>query len=285
MITRLKDAPVCTPTAICLIPALIYSNFTWSLCTRSNAIPEHMSRRFFAEHPIVGETLVLSDEQAHHIANVMRFKPGEQVVLFDGSGSEYSAELEEVGKKKVTLRVFFAGEPVEPPARRLTLAVALPKGDRQKFLIEKLVELGVSKFLPLKAVRSVSRANENVIMRMEKQVIEACKQCGRNSLMQIGPEQSLAQLITAPLVDEVKPLFAIASPDAPTFVTNLSVQHEQPIVVAIGPEGGFEQQEFDQAVKSGWQPVSLGPAVLRIETAAIAVATLLGIGGLGSCRP
>ena len=243
-----------------------------------------MSRRFFAEQPKVGETMVLSGDQAHHIANVMRFKPGEQIVVFDGSGLEYSAELADVSKKKVTLFVISEHRPPPLAIRELTLAVALPKGDRQKFLVEKLVELGVARLIPLKTERGVSVANEKVIARLEKQVIEACKQCGRNELMQITPAATLAETATMQTVQATNPLLAIASPEGQQGLSDLELAGDQPLLVAIGPEGGFSEPELRQAESTGWHSFTLGPLILRIETAAVAVAAIQGIGQIGSKR-
>ena len=222
--------------------------------------------------------MTLSDDQAHHIAKVMRFKPGEKIVLFDGTGKEYSAELEHVSKKNVTLRVFSVRNADRLPDCRLTMAVALPRGDRQKFLIEKLVELGVSTFVPLNTERAVSIANEKVISRINRQIIEACKQCGRNDLMNVLPAQSLSALKEDLSLADETPDFAIASPDAETSLSLLEFRPNRPIVIAIGPEGGFERTELELAIRSGWQLFSLGPSILRMETAAIAVAAILGIG-------
>jgi len=205
----------------------------------------------------------------------MRYQVGNSIILFDGTGVEYHAVIEDLQKKKLMLRIEQTVAVPREIKTRLVLAVALPKGDRQKFLVEKLVELGVSRLIPLKTSRGVSVANAKVIQRLRKQVIEASKQCGRNTLLEIQEEQTIIQL--ADSVDSDQPRW-IADPNHGTPIGSLASYPIDSILVAVGPEGGFDDQETQLARELGFQPVQLGPAILRIETAAIAVASILGVG-------
>jgi 16S rRNA (uracil1498-N3)-methyltransferase len=233
-----------------------------------------MSRRFFAPDAVPGDQFLLSGEQAHHMTNVMRFRAGERIVLFDGKGNEFPALILETGKKHVRLDV---GPPVADAAQtdiKLSLAVSLPKGDRQKFMVEKLVELGATRLIPLKTTHSVAAAGPKVIARIQSQIIEASKQCGRNLLMHVEPEQTLEELDAmvsrSPDVHRL-----IATPGAKTSLAELEVDSRNEIVIAIGPEGGFTNDEQMLAVDRGWRETSLGSFILRIETAAIAATVLM----------
>lgn len=265
--------------------------FLWSH-TRSNQAVGPMSHRFFlnsensnlqsGDSLTSGQTLCLTGDQAHHAINVMRFKVGDELVLFDGSGTEHTATIEVVKKKSLEVTIGKSSEGGQFLATQITIAVALPKGDRQKFLIEKLVELGVFGLIPIKTKRSVAVPNEKVISRLKKQVVEACKQCGRNTLMDIASPQTLTQLTGA--INSEKDSDSSSSPTtlliADPYSEDLISKREatSKVLIAVGPEGGFDEQENESLAKAGFQPTKIGNAILRIETACIAAASILGIG-------
>ena len=229
-----------------------------------------MADRFFLSQVPVGDVATLSDDQAHHLINVMRAKVGDAVELFDGRGTTHIAVIDSVSKKSLTLSITDTSNAPDP-SRPLTIAAALPKGDRQKFMIEKMVELGVTEFVPLITQRGVAAANEKSMQRIEKQIVEATKQCRRDYLMRLSP---------ATEVDELSQRFAarticlIADPYAETSLVE-QIAGDQPVIVAVGPEGGFTDGETDTLRSSGWSTVSFAPHILRVETAAIAAAAIL----------
>jgi 16S rRNA (uracil1498-N3)-methyltransferase len=236
-----------------------------------------MADRFFFTGNIVDGRATIDGDQAHHLLKVMRTKPGDQVTLFDGQGTEYLTEVESVTKKSLSLTVLSTREKSKPNPE-VTIAVALPKGDRQKFLIEKLVELGASKLIPLTTERSVAIANEKSIERLKKQVIEASKQCGRAYLMEIGTTKKLQQLIEESSLMEDSlhspSIHLVADPYTESRLSEVDLG-QQPAVIAVGPEGGFSDKELELLEEAGWKKVCISKNVLRIETAAIAAATLL----------
>ena len=124
----------------------------------------------------------------------MRATPGTQVTLFDGSGDEFAAAVDRVGRSEVELAILSRESINRELPFALTLGVALPKGDRQKWLVEKAVELGVARIVPLRTQRSVAQPVEQALVRLRRAVIEASKQCGRNRLLQIDPPQTMARL-------------------------------------------------------------------------------------------
>ncbi len=239
-----------------------------------------MSYRFFLEAKPSAELITLEGDQAHHAVQVMRFKIGDAIVLFDGSGVEYHAVIDQIAKKRLELRILDTVSLERSLDTKMTLAVAMPKGDRQKFLIEKLVELGVECLVPLKTTRSVANVNEKVLQRLKKQVVEACKQCGRNRLMEITEEKSLSQF-SEDLGSGCQKFVADpyrGMPVSQWLNRSCSSTESRQIAVAIGPEGGFDELENELAHALGIQPLHLGPAILRVETAALAVAAIFGIG-------
>ncbi len=231
-----------------------------------------MSERFFVETPITGTQAVLVGNEAHHLIHVMRASRGARVVLFDDSGAEFAAEVCKLGRAEVELRVLERQAIDRELPVALILGVALPKGDRQKWLIEKVVELGVSQIVPLRTARGVAQPVDQALARLGRSVIEASKQCGRNRLMHIAEPKdwqefvatessSSWRLVAHPAIRHGAPIGSALSAKLPARKT--------PIVLAIGPEGGLTAEEVGLAVDAGWQLVDLGSRILRTETAAL----------------
>ncbi|MEX2172607.1 MAG: RsmE family RNA methyltransferase [Pirellulales bacterium] len=232
-----------------------------------------MTARYFSAVPIADERVVLEGDEAHHLLHVMRAGPGARVVLFDGSGWEFDAEVKSCQRRTVELDVLSRREVNRELSHRLVMGVALPKGDRQKWLVEKLTELGVTELVPLNTERSVAQPGGAAIERLARTVIEASKQCGRNRLMQISRARTFADFVnSATTGGSVQRI--IAHPTG-RILTELVHRGGQDIVCTVGPEGGFTDAEHDTALVEGWEAVSLGPRILRIETAAIALAASL----------
>ncbi len=229
--------------------------------------------RYFSDSPILGDSAVLVGPEAHHLVHVMRAKPGTQVTLFDGTGFEFVARVERIGRSEVPLTVLSRQAVDRELPYRLTLAVSLPKGDRQKWLVEKVVELGVTRLVPLKTNRSVAQPVEHARTRLRRSVIEASKQCGRNRLMEIAEPAGWADFVAA--TREI-PLRLLAHPgggsgvpaDVPSPM-GAGATALAPVCLAIGPEGGFTDEEVAAATEAGWRRVDLGRRILRVETAAV----------------
>ncbi len=222
--------------------------------------------------------IALPPEEAHHAGSVLRLQVGDGLVLFDGAGREAQARVYSVSKKTVEVEIESVAEVNRESKRKLTIAIALPKGDRQKWLIEKCVELGVAQILPLDVERSVAKAEKQVVQRLERQVIEASKQCRRNTLMKILDPMKWSEFLNN--INKDNPGFIskdclklIAHPGGISVQDALSkVGEDGDVLVAIGPEGGFTDEECASAVDSGFEQLSLGARILRIETAAISLA-------------
>jgi 16S rRNA (uracil1498-N3)-methyltransferase len=224
-----------------------------------------MAERFYINCPLRPGPVELDGPEARHLAVASRLRPGDPVRLFNGDGHEYPAQVMSVARRAVILDI----QGVEAPQRelgfRLEVAAPLPKGDRAQFLVEKLTELGVTAFVPLRTVRSVVHPGDAKLEKLERYVIEASKQCGRNILLRIGPLTDWEMYCRR---DDLPPLRVMAHPGEAPW----QWPARQDAVAAVGPEGGFTPEEVDRARSSGWHVIGLGPRVLRVETAALVMA-------------
>lgn len=225
-----------------------------------------MAERFFVPEIGRSATVALTGEEAHHLTRVRRVKVGESVRVFDGCGIECEAAVSEIGKRSVTLTVLNCERVNRELPITLTLACALPKGDRLRWLVEKATELGVTRFVPLLTNRSTEHARGVAESKLRRWVIEASKQCGRNVLMEITASATWPAFLEscAPTC-----LCLLADSRGATLALPESAQSAGEVAIAIGPEGGFTESERKAARARGWIGVQLGPRTLRIETAAI----------------
>jgi len=232
---------------------------------------------------LAGARVVLAGDEHRHLARVLRARVGDRLVLFDGAGGEADAEVARVGARETELLLVGARRPgaVAAAPFPITLLVAVPRGERMDLVVQKTTELGVARVVPVLADRSVARPEAARRARWEKIAREAARQCGRADV---------------PLVDAPTPLAAaLASPDLPaaryapweaergrSLRARLAAVTPGPTALLIGPEGGLPEAEVAAAAAAGFEPVSLGPRVLRVETAAIVAVALVqaAAGGL-----
>jgi 16S rRNA (uracil1498-N3)-methyltransferase len=237
--------------------------------------------RFFVGTSIqTGDIMQLPDDVVRH-TQVLRLQPGDSIVLFNGEGGEYSAELVEVERRSATVKInAFRDIDVETPYY-LTLAQGIASGDKMDWLIEKAVELGTSGFVPLTTTRSVVRLAGDRAQRRHLHwqgiVRASCEQCGRNRLPEVAPVREIATWLGAlPKVAAEGELRLLLSPRGSITFSALPVEAPKGrVIVLVGPEGGFSAAEEAAATSHGFTPVGLGPRVLRTETAGIAVLAAL----------
>lgn len=260
-----------------------------------------MSDRYFVEESVSADRVTLTAAEAHHLIHVMRATAGTRVTLFDGRGDEFSAVVQRVGRAEVELSVVSRQHVDRELPLAMTLGVALPKGDRQRWLVEKAVELGVTRIVPLRTERGVAQPVEQAIVRLRRAVIEASKQCGRNRLLQIEEPQAWADFVASAaaspyrllahpggseniwqVADRLMPLRKRVARDPGDFSRNDSggqaTRNAVPggdICFAVGPEGGFTDEEVARAVAAGWRTLDVGPRILRVETAALFLAAVI----------
>lgn len=233
--------------------------------------------RFYAPpSQISGSQIILDADESHHLARVLRLAPGATVFAFDGEGSEYECEVARVGKSQVALSVLARlGGEVESPLE-LTLGQALVKGDKFDLVVQKAVELGVTRIVPLAAERSEIRKAEGRELRLQRWrrvALEAAKQCGRRRLTEITEAQSFEKFCAA----RHESLRLILSERGGHSLRELMAvaQNVSSLVLAVAPEGGWSDGERQTAEAQGFVPVFLGPRILRTETAAIAAVALV----------
>lgn len=222
-----------------------------------------MSERYYVNLPLTIGPFTLDGPEAHHLATVCRLRPGDAVCLFNGDGCEYPARVTQIARRQISLEIVGVEKPERELSFVLEVAAPLPKGDRGQFLVEKLTELGVTSFVPLVCQRSNLHPRECKRDKLERYVIEASKQCGRNVLMRIDELTKWADYCVRVNPGELRLLAH------PSQAANLASVSQQPSRIAVGPEGGFTDEEVALAIANGWQGVSLGPRILRVETAAI----------------
>ena len=238
-----------------------------------------MADRYFVETPIEGERALLTGSEAHHLLHVMRTDRATSSRSLTAAATSSRRSVATLGRSELELEIIRRESVDRELPIHLTLGVALPKGDRQRWLVEKATELGVSRLTPLVTERSGEHQSDSSPAKLRRAVIEACKQCGRNRLMEIGEPTPLAAFFSnnAPVA-----LRLFAQPGG-TPLGQLLHEHRGAVLgevaIAIGPEGGFTDREHDSAIHHGWQPVSLGNRILRIETAALALASAVVITG------
>jgi 16S rRNA (uracil1498-N3)-methyltransferase len=218
---------------------------------------------------LVGLVAHLDRDEAHHARRVLRLELGEAIELFDGQGLTAAGALES-WTNGASIRLHRV-EHHEPPKPALTIAAAVPKGDRAEDMVNQLSQLGVTRFVPLRTARGVVDPRPRKLDKFERIAIESAKQCGRAHLMEIREQADLATLMR-----DQHDLRLIASPgSAKSDDLTARIRRASRVLVLVGPEGGWTDDELAAAKQAGCEPWQLGPHVLRIETAATAAAAIL----------
>jgi 16S rRNA (uracil1498-N3)-methyltransferase len=229
-------------------------------------------RRFYAlRENFKNQTVTLEIEQTRHLRDVLRLHTSEKVRIFDGEGNEFSCEIETIGKKETLLKVIEEVSPTAPESNLdLTLAVALLKGEKFDLVVQKAVELGITKIIPLNTKRAdVKFADaEKKLERWRKIIIDATKQCGRAKLTTIGEPLDFEKFLET--ADGKRILFAERNGESFS-----QVKTDKKMIAVIGSEGGWEDSEIEAARKNDFQIITLNGRILRAETAAISIAAIL----------
>ncbi len=232
--------------------------------------------RVFLPVPLAVGAGVELDERAHrHVVDVLRLREGAPLVLFNGEGGQYQAVLEHCGKRHSTVRIG-GHQPIDRESPlRITLAQGIARGERMDFVMQKAVELGVSRLVPILTERSTVRLDAKRQERRHKHwqgvVISACEQCGRNILPGILPIRDYRQWLKQDIPGTRLVL------DPADGVTLADLPADTQATILVGPEGGLSEAEIKSARDAGFTAVRLGPRVLRTETAALAILTALQV--------
>lgn len=220
--------------------------------------------RLFIDSPLaVGQEIVLAKDSAHYLLNVLRQRVGTQVTLFNGEGGEYVADLIAAAKKNAHLQVTEYKDIERESALQLTLVQAISRPEHMDYTIQKAVELGVQRIVPVITERSVTRIREQ---RWRKIIISACEQCGRNRLPQLDD----VVMLNAWLSERRRSLCMVLSPTGKNSLYEQSPLRGD-LTILIGAEGGLSEAEIELAMQAGYLDIRLGPRILRTETAAVTV--------------
>lgn len=226
--------------------------------------------------------VALHEDAAGHISRVLRMKEGQEVLLFDGSGAQFPAEITEVNKKQVLVKVTQREENSSESPLDLHLGQVISRGEKMEFTIQKSVELGVNTITPLISERCGVKLDEKrfekKLAQWQKIAISACEQCGRNIIPEIRPIMSLE----AWCAEEYDGLKLNLHPRAKYSINTLPAPVSK-VRLLIGPEGGLSAEEIDMTQTYHFEETLLGPRVLRTETAALTAITALQVrfGDLG----
>ena len=231
-------------------------------------------RRFFAQAGSISDGVVaLGPEETRHLRDVLRLRTGDEIAVFDGEGNEYSARIELLQKTAATASIIAKIHPSAPESPlALTLAsVAIP-GDKYDLIIQKAVELGVTRFIPLSSIRAEVKLKDlpKRISRWERIVLDAAKQCGRATLMAISEPRNVTDLLLEPQLKGAKVFFSERDGSRlPELVKPGAIS------LVIGPKGGWDDSEIENARQAAFSVVTLGGRIMRAETAAIALTAIV----------
>ena len=233
-----------------------------------------MVPRFYLDAPLrAGGVCTLPEDSAHHAVHVLRLREGDEVALFNGRGGEFAARIASMQRLRIGIDLLQHRAIERESPLRVTLVQGVSAGERMDSTVRKAVELGVAQVQPVLAARSVARPKgeraENRRSHWQKVVIAACEQCGRNRVPEVLPLLPLADYRPAGDVAGI-----LLSPSAELPLSKLPLKGNQ-FILAAGPEAGFTAQEEAALVEAGFAPASLGPRVLRTETAAVAALAAL----------
>ena len=228
-----------------------------------------MPRFYLSEVLSAGRAVSLPDNVVRHL-HVLRLKPDEEIVLFNGDGKAYPARLGVLEKRRATAEIWSEEEADNESPLNITLVQAVSSGERMDFTLQKSVELGVGEIRPVLSERCVVRLDgeraAKRVARWQEIVVSACEQSGRNTVPQVLPLVSYQEALRQMPSEKTKLLMSVRNAQKLNRITPSS----DGLIFMVGPEGGWTESEEQQAFDAGFQAVTLGPRVLRTETASLA---------------
>ena len=239
-------------------------------------------RRFYAAPAAIGESVIhLSSEESHHLARVLRLRAGDEAFVFDGCGREYRCRVAVVDAQQAQLEIIERLTNEVESALDLTLGQGLAKGEKFDLIVQKATELGVRAIAPLVTANAdVKLSDERAEKRAERWrriSLEALKQSGGRRLLDIRQPTTLADFIAALAPNEEAATLLVFSERGGAAVSDVlrNMEHTQRVIALVGPEGGWADGELDLLAARGARMITLGPRILRTETAAIVAVTLI----------
>lgn len=233
-----------------------------------------MHQFFITPDAVCGETALIAGAEARHLQTVLRLTEGERVRLFDGSGHIHEAVITRLGRGEVETQIVATAKAAPSPVS-VHIGQALLKGKKMDFLVQKATELGIETLAPFLAARcDVRNRNPERGLRWQRIVLESCKQCGRPVPMACRPEVSFAEVLAGGDFD-LRLIFWEQERQRSLGTVFAEMGPLHAVKALIGPEGGFSEEEVQQATAAGFIPVSLGWRILRAETASLAAMAIL----------
>lgn len=238
-----------------------------------------MKRFFIDPDEVTKDSPVIEGADAHHISTVFRLTPGDHILLVDGSGMEYEAEIISLSKKRVNIAIIKKYFPATESPLRITIGQGYLKDKKMDMLIRHLTEIGITGWLPVISEFSVPKPDpkkiDSKLGRWELIAKEAVKQCRRTRVPEILAPMTFQEAVEASGHMDLKIIFY--ENETTSLAQTASTLHKKPftIFVLLGPEGGFSNKEIELAISKGFIVASLGPRILRAETASISACTLI----------
>ena len=238
--------------------------------------------RFFAEPgQIGGKEIVITGADVNHIRNVLRMRTGEEVLIADGRGAEYRCKLTDLSENEVRAQILWKLDGNAELASAVTLFQGIPKSDKMDLIVQKCVELGVDRIVPVSTKRAVvkldAKKEQTRLKRWNTISESAAKQSGRGVIPEVSGVMSFGKALEeAKKLDVLLIPYERAEHMAETRRVMGEIRPGQSVGIFIGPEGGFEESEVEEAVAAGAQAITLGRRILRTETAGLAVMAMLG---------
>lgn len=223
---------------------------------------------------VINQNCRLDEKASHHIARVLRMYVGDKLTVFNGEGGEYNAVITKIDKKGVDVQIIdFLLRDAESPLD-IYLAQGIARGEKMDFIVQKAVELGVKKIIPIITERCNVRLNQERedkrLQHWQSVIISACEQSGRNILPTILPPMTLMEWLPQITAD----VNFVLAPAAPDKLPELTFSKHKSVAILIGPEGGLSVEEIELAKQHGFLGLNLGPRILRTETAPLAAITI-----------
>ncbi len=237
----------------------------------------HWESYYIDPKQVMGDQLRITGDELHHLGRVKRKHPGDIVWAVDGQGAAYESEIVEITKREAVCQILKTRRRLGEPLSEITLAQGVIKGERFDWLIEKAVEIGVSRIIPIESENAVLKAGPQKLARWRRVALAAMKQCGRSVLPEITEPKSFKRIVGLGTDCAVR---LIAEAGEQSVPVQASSGGTRKALLIVGPEGGFSESEVALARENGFQPVTLGSRRLRAETAGIVLASLV-LGQLG----
>jgi 16S rRNA (uracil1498-N3)-methyltransferase len=236
-------------------------------------------RFFILKRNIQGKRGIIVGEEVEHLRRVLRFGPGDSVTLFDDDGQEHTGIIRDLRASEAEVEILASYQTDRESSLQVALALALTKGEKMDWVIEKATELGVRTIIPFVSSHTVPKLDDRKIEkrgeRWQKIALSAAKQCGRTRVPAILPLSHFRELVEQPGTDTLKLLFWEQETRRTLKQVHASRPDATSILLAIGPEGGFSSEEASLAITHEFQSIHLGRRILRAETAAITAISLV----------